>query len=44
MCDIYTGNRPNIFIRDKPILLSKRMLDKDCEHTGSIAKKKRLWL
>jgi hypothetical protein len=41
MCAIYTlDKRPSIFIRDKPILLSERMLHKDCDHKGSVEKNK----
>jgi hypothetical protein len=30
--------RRSLFITDKPILSSERMLYKDCDHTGSVAK------
>jgi hypothetical protein len=33
--------RPSIFIRDKPIIWSERMLHKDCYCKGSLKKKKR---
>jgi hypothetical protein len=34
--------RPSTFIRDKPILSSERMLHKDYNRKGSVAKKKSL--
>jgi hypothetical protein len=37
MCDTYTWQRPRIFIRDKPILSSERMLHKDYDRNGSVA-------
>jgi hypothetical protein len=40
MCAIRTlDKRPNIFIREKPILSSERMLYKDYDRKGSVAKK-----
>jgi hypothetical protein len=39
---MYTGQRPSIFIRDRPIFSSERMLHKDYDRKGSVAKKK-LW-
>jgi hypothetical protein len=38
MCDTYTWQRLNIFIRDKPIFSSDRMLHKDYDRKGSVAK------
>jgi hypothetical protein len=47
MCDTYTLQRPSIFIRDKPIFSSERMLHKDYDRKGSVenTKKRRklLW-
>jgi hypothetical protein len=34
--------RPSIFIREKPILSSERVLPKDCDCKGSVGKKKSL--
>jgi hypothetical protein len=34
--------RPSIFIRDKPIILSERMLCKDYDGKGSVGEKKYL--
>jgi hypothetical protein len=39
MCDIYTSQRPSIFIRDKPILSSERILGYDYDRKGSVAEK-----
>jgi hypothetical protein len=39
MLDTYTWQRPSIFIRDKPIFSSDRMLHKDYYRKGSVAKK-----
>jgi hypothetical protein len=39
---MYTRQRPSIFIRDKPILPTERMLYKDYDRKGSVAKKE-LW-
>jgi hypothetical protein len=39
---MYTWQRPSIFIRDKPILSSERMLHKDYDCKGSVAKEKTL--
>jgi hypothetical protein len=33
--------RPSIFTRDKPIISSERMLQKDYDHKGSVTKKKK---
>jgi hypothetical protein len=41
MCDTYNDERPSIFIRDKYILSSGRMLHTDCNRKGSVAKKKK---
>jgi hypothetical protein len=41
MCDMYTGDRPSIFIRNKPIFSSEGMLHKDYDRKGSVAKKKK---
>jgi hypothetical protein len=42
-CYIYAkctlDERPSIFIRDKPILSSERMLHKDYDRKGSVEKK-----
>jgi hypothetical protein len=38
MCDMYTRQRPSIFVRDKPILSDERMLHKNCDLNGSIEK------
>jgi hypothetical protein len=38
MCDTYSWHRPSLFIRDKPILSSERMLNKDYDRKGSVAK------
>jgi hypothetical protein len=35
--------RPSMFIKDKPVFSSERMLHKDYDHKGSVEKKKRLW-
>jgi hypothetical protein len=41
MCAIRTlDERPNIFIRDKPIFSSERMLQRDYDRKGSVGKKK----
>jgi hypothetical protein len=42
MCDTYTWQRPSIFIRDKPIISSERMLHKDYDLKGWVAKEN-LW-
>jgi hypothetical protein len=39
---MYTLQRPGIFMRDKPILSSERMLHKDYDRKGSVAKKIKL--
>jgi hypothetical protein len=40
MCAVRAlDERPNIFMRDKPILLSERMLHKDYDRKGSVEKK-----
>jgi hypothetical protein len=39
MYDMYTWQRPSIFIREKPIFSSERLLHKDYEGNGSVAKK-----
>jgi hypothetical protein len=36
--------RPNIFIKDEPILPSERLLHKDYDHNGSVAENKSLVL
>jgi hypothetical protein len=41
MCNTYTWQMPSIFIRDKPILSWERMLQKDYNRKGSVAKKKK---
>jgi hypothetical protein len=41
ICAIYTSDKwASIFMRDKPILSSERMLHMDYDHKGSIGKKK----
>jgi hypothetical protein len=42
MCDTYTDKRPSIFTRVKHTFSSERMLHKDYDRKGSVAKKK-LW-
>jgi hypothetical protein len=37
MCDTYTWRKPSLFIRDKPICSSERMLHKDYDRKGSVA-------
>jgi hypothetical protein len=44
MCDTYTWQRKIIFIRDKPTLSSKRVLHKNYDRKGSVAKKKKISL
>jgi hypothetical protein len=45
MCVIHAfDERPSIFITDKPIISSERMLCKEYNHKGSVAKKKSLVL
>jgi hypothetical protein len=39
MCDTYTDERSSIFIRDKLIFSSERMLHKDYYRKGSVQKK-----
>jgi hypothetical protein len=39
MCDMYHWQRPSTLIRDKPILSSERILHKDPDCKGSVAKK-----
>jgi hypothetical protein len=39
MCEMYTWQRPSIFIRDKPIFSSERMLHKDYYRKSSVEKK-----
>jgi hypothetical protein len=39
MWDTYTWQRPSIFIRDKPIFSSERVLHKDNDRKGSVEKK-----
>jgi hypothetical protein len=44
MCNTYTWQRQSQFIKDKPILLSERMLHKNYEYKCLVAKKKlSLW-
>jgi hypothetical protein len=38
MCELYTRQRRSIFVRDKPIISSERMLHKDYGHEGSVEK------
>jgi hypothetical protein len=38
ICDTYTWKRPSVFIRNKPILSSERLLHKDYDRKGSVAK------
>jgi hypothetical protein len=38
MCDTYTWQRRSLFITDKPILSSERVLHKDYDHKGSAEK------
>jgi hypothetical protein len=40
MCDMYAWQGPSIFIRGKLIFSSERMLHKDYDRKGSVAKKK----
>jgi hypothetical protein len=40
MCDTYTWQRWSLFIRDKPILSSEKMLHKDYDSMGSAVEKK----
>jgi hypothetical protein len=40
MCDSTLDERPSIFIRDKPIFSSERMLHKDYNLKSSVEKKK----
>jgi hypothetical protein len=42
MCDTTLDERPSIFIRDKPISSSERMLHKDYYRKSSV-EKKTLW-
>jgi hypothetical protein len=39
MCDIYAWERRSFFIRGNPILSSEKMLHKDYDCKGSVAKK-----
>jgi hypothetical protein len=39
VCDTNTWQRSSLLIRDKPILSSEMMLDKDYDSKGSVAKK-----
>jgi hypothetical protein len=39
MCNMYTCQRPHIFVRDKSIISSERMLHKDYDCKGSGEKK-----
>jgi hypothetical protein len=41
MCIKYNWQRPSLFIRDKPILSSERMLLKDYNHIDSVSKKEK---
>jgi hypothetical protein len=41
-CDTYTDERPSIFIKNKSIFSSERMLHKDYCRKGSVEKKKSL--
>jgi hypothetical protein len=38
MCDMYTWQTPSLSISGKPILPSERMLHKDNDRKGSVAK------
>jgi hypothetical protein len=38
MCDTYTWQRRSLFIREKPNLSSVKLLHKDYERKGSVAK------
>jgi hypothetical protein len=40
MCETYTSKRRSLFVREKPILSSERVLYKDCDSKGSDKKKK----
>jgi hypothetical protein len=40
MCDTYSLQRRSLFIRDKPIPSSERMLQMDYDRKGSVEKKK----
>jgi hypothetical protein len=40
MCHTYTWQRRSLLIRHERILSSDRMLHKDCDRKGSVAKKK----
>jgi hypothetical protein len=42
MRNTYASKRRSLFIRDRPILSSERVLYKDCDHKGSVAKNKSL--
>jgi hypothetical protein len=42
MCDTYAWQRPSLFIRDKPILSSEKMLHTDYDSKGSVANEN-LW-
>jgi hypothetical protein len=39
MNDMHTWQKRNVFIRDKDMLSSERMLRKDCNHKGSVGEK-----
>jgi hypothetical protein len=40
MCDTYTWRKAkHIYIRDKPIFSSERMLHKDCDRNNSVGKR-----
>jgi hypothetical protein len=39
---MYTSQRPSILIRDTPIFSSERMLHRDYDSKGSVAKEKTL--
>jgi hypothetical protein len=41
MCDTYTWQKQSLFIKDKPILSSEMILDKDYNYKRSVAKKKK---
>jgi hypothetical protein len=43
MCDTTLDERASIFIRDKPILKSERMLCKEYGRKDSVAKRNNLW-
>jgi hypothetical protein len=44
ICNTYNYQRLSLFIRGSPILLLERMAQKDCDHKGSVARGKSLWL